>query len=54
MDNGCGNLGHHALHHVDQEVGLEQLILALDHFMPGCPVSEVEQTLKAAKVNINL
>ena len=50
MDSGCGNLGHHALHHVDQELGLEQLIHAQDNFMLGWHALEVEQTLKAAKV----
>ena len=50
MDKGCGTLGHRAQHRADQELGLEHLILALDHFMLGCHAPEVQQTLKAAKV----
>ena len=50
MDNGCGTLGHHAQHHVEQELGLGHTILALYHFMPGCHAKAVDQKLKVVKV----
>ena len=51
MDSGCGTLGHHAQHHVEQELGLEQQTLALDHFMLVCHAQVVDQKLKTVKVS---
>ena len=50
MGNGCGTPGHHAQHHVGWELKQGHKILALHHFMQGCPVKEVDQKLKAVKV----
>ena len=51
MGSGFGAHGHHARQHVDQELGLEQQILALVNFMQECHALEVDQKLKAARVS---
>ena len=51
MGTGCGAHGHHAQQYVEQELGLEQHILALDQSMLGCHALVVDQRLKAVKVS---
>ena len=51
MGNGCGANGHPAQRHVEQELGLEQQTLALDHFMLVCHALVVDQKLKTVKVS---
>ena len=52
MVNGCGDHGHHAQLHVEQELGAELQPPAMDHSTLECPAVAMGQRLKAVEVNI--
>ena len=52
MVNGCGDHGHHAQLHVEQELGPEQQTPAMDHSMLECPAVGMGQRLESVEVKI--
>ena len=52
MVNGCGDHGHHAQLHVEQELIPEQQTPAMDHSMLECPAVGMGQRLESVEVKI--
>ena len=51
MENGCGALGQPAHIHVEQELGPDWPLLAMEQNMPGCHAVEMGQILLVVKVS---